>query len=93
MSDTQERHHPNYWSIWVWLLVLTVGEVLVAFISQIPKTVLVLILLGLAVWKALLVALYFMHLKFEGNRMRIFAVAPLPLTVVIVIAVLTEFRW
>lgn len=93
MSDTERHQHPNYWAVWVWLLLLTVGEVLVAFISHIPKTVLILILLGLAVWKAALVALYFMHLKFEGNRMRIFAIAPLPLTVVIVIAVLTEFRW
>jgi len=47
----------------------------------------------LAIWKALLVALYFMHLKFEGNRMRIFAIAPLPLTVIIIVAVLTEYVW
>jgi caa(3)-type oxidase subunit IV len=53
----------------------------------------VVLLIGLAVWKALLVALYFMHLRFEKNRMRIFALAPLPLTVIIVVAVLTEFVW
>jgi hypothetical protein len=35
----------------------------------------------------------FMHLWFEGIRIRIFAIAPLPLTVIIVIAVLTEFVW
>jgi len=85
--------HPNYWAIWAYLLVLTVGEVGVAFLSHWNKALLVVILLGLAVWKALLVAMYFMHLRFEGNRMRIFAVAPLPLTVIIVLAVLTEFRW
>jgi caa(3)-type oxidase subunit IV len=52
-----------------------------------------IILLVMAVWKALLVALFFMHLRWEGNRMRIFAVAPLPLTIIIVVAVLTEFVW
>jgi len=40
-----------------------------------------------------MVALYFMHLRFEQNRMRVFALAPLPLAVIIVIAVLTEFVW
>ena len=52
-----------------------------------------LLLVGMALWKALLVALYFMHLRFEKTRMRIFAIAPLPLTVIIVVAVLTEFVW
>lgn len=85
--------HPNYWAIWAYLLILTLAEVGVAFLSHWPKAILVVILLVLAVWKAVLVALYFMHLRFEGNRMRIFAVAPLPLTIVIVLAVLTEFRW
>ena len=47
----------------------------------------------MAVWKALLVALYFMHLRYEKNDLRIFAIAPLPLTVIVVVAVLTEFVW
>jgi hypothetical protein len=34
-----------------------------------------------------------MHLRFEKNRMRVFALAPLPLAVIIVIAVMTEFVW
>lgn len=92
MAETKTHSHPNYWAIWAYLLVLTVGEVGVAFLSW-PKTLLILILLALAIWKALLVALFFMHLRWEGNRMRIFAIAPLPLTVIIVLAVLTEFRW
>jgi caa(3)-type oxidase subunit IV len=50
-------------------------------------------LLGLAVWKALLVALYFMHLRFETYRVRILAIAPLPLAVIMVIAVITEYVW
>jgi len=74
------------------LLILTVLELSVTFLPW-SKEVQILILLGLAVWKALLVALFFMHLKWEGNRMRIFAIAPLPLTVIIVLAVLTEYVW
>ncbi len=67
-------------------------ELGVAFFSW-SKEVQILVLLGLAIWKALLVALFFMHLRFEGNRMRIFAIAPLPLAVIIVAAVLTEYVW
>jgi len=90
MSET--KAHPNYWAIWAYLLVLTLAEVGVAQLSW-NKTVLILVLVVMAVWKAGLVALYFMHLKWEGMRIRIFAIAPLPLTVIIVIAVVTEFRW
>jgi len=90
-EDTKHRSHPNYWAVWVWLLVLTLVELGVAFLGW-SKELLILILLGLAVWKALLVALFFMHLRWEGNRMRIFAIAPLPLTIIIVIAVIQEFR-
>ncbi len=89
---TEGHSHPNYWGVWLGLAVLTAIEVGVAFLPW-SKQVLILLLVGLAIWKALLVALYFMHLKYEKLRMRIFAIAPLPLTVIIVIAVLTELVW
>jgi cytochrome c oxidase subunit 4 len=92
MSEAAQHKRPNYMGIWVGLAALTLVELGVAFLPW-SKQVIILLLIGLAVWKALLVALYFMHLRFEGNRMRIFAIAPLPLTVIIVIAVLTEFVW
>jgi hypothetical protein len=34
-----------------------------------------------------------MHLRFEPNRLRILAIAPLPLFAVLVCAVITEFIW
>ena len=84
--------HPNYIGIFIMLAVLTGFELGVAFLPW-SKTVIVLLLILLAVWKALLVALYFMHLRFEPNRVRILAIAPLPLAVILVMAVITEFRW
>jgi cytochrome c oxidase subunit IV len=97
MQASQAAHderfaHPTYWLVWAVLAALTLVELGVAFLPW-SRGVVVLTLVALAVWKALLVALYFMHLRFEKNRMRIFALAPLPLTVIIVIAVLTEFVW
>lgn len=88
--DERARHaRPNYVGIWVGLAALTGVELFVAFLPW-AKTTLILLLVGLAVWKALLVALYYMHLRFERNRLRILAIAPLPLCVILVVSVLME---
>src|SRR5947199_8180259 len=84
--------HPNYILIWVFLAVLTALELTVAFIHW-PKTIIILILVGMAFYRAALVGLYYMHLRFEPNRLRILAIAPLPLFAVLVCAVITEFIW
>src|SRR5688500_19359168 len=50
--------------IWIWLVVLTLIEILLAYRPM--STVLMLtILLGLSIIKAALIVAYFMHLKFE----------------------------
>jgi cytochrome c oxidase subunit 4 len=78
---------PNYYLVWLYLLILTVAEVLVAFASGLPFQVLVFILLGLAVWKAALVAMYYMHLRFEPPRLVVLALAPIPLAILITLVV------
>ena len=88
--ETTAHKHPNYVLIWVYLAVLTAVEVGVAFISHFSKTTLLIILLVLAVWKALLVALYFMHLKFEKWNLRFIAIIPIPLALILIIFVLQE---
>ena len=91
-SETPARHaHPNYIGIWIALAVLTGVELGVAFLPF-SKTIIILLLLGLAFWKAALVALYYMHLRFEPNRLRVLAIAPLPLIVILVSAVIMEYR-
>ena len=88
-----EHKRPNYILIWLYLFVLTVVEVSAAFLSHIPKKWLILILLFFAVWKALLVALFFMHLKFERWRLRAIFMVPIPLAIILVLAVITEKIW
>ena len=90
-TDSAAAHPaPNYMLIWLVLAVLTAGEVAIAFVSHLPQVVLILILVGLALWKAVLVALYYMHLKFEPQKLKIIALAPLPLAVILVVVVLRE---
>ena len=89
-SSAPVKHsHPNYIGIFIGLAVLTALELTVAFLPWHKRT-LILLLIGLALWKALLVALYFMHLRFERGRLRILAIAPLPFCVIFVTAVLME---
>lgn len=86
-----EKRQPNYYFIWFLLFALTLIEVAVAFLSGLPRSVLILVLVGLAVWKAALVAMYYMHLKFERLRVVVLAAVPLPLAVILVLAVLLEY--
>jgi cytochrome c oxidase subunit 4 len=84
-----KHKRPHYVGIWVGLGALTALELTIAFLPW-NKTTLVLLLIALAVWKALLVALYYMHLRFEKGRLRLLALAPLPFCVIFVTAVLQE---
>ena len=51
-------------SIWVWLLILTLIEIFLAY-RPMPIHFMLIILLGLSIIKAALIMAYFMHLKFE----------------------------
>ena len=92
MEEVKHAAHPNYIAVFIALAVLTGFELFVAFLpwSQMTR---ILILIGLAVWKAVMVALYYMHLRFEPQRLRWLAAAPLPLAVILVFIVTREFRW
>ena len=52
-----------------------------------------ILLLILAIWKAMLVALFFMHLKFERWRLRLIFIVPLPLAAILVTTVIMEKVW
>ncbi|MEK6609793.1 MAG: cytochrome C oxidase subunit IV family protein [Gemmatimonadota bacterium] len=88
---TVEHEHPNYIAIWIYLAVLTAVELGVVAIKLLPRNWLIIALVFLAIWKALLVALYFMHLKFEPKKLVIMILAPLPLAVIMVMFILQEF--
>jgi cytochrome c oxidase subunit 4 len=76
MADTRAHPSPNYMAIFWWLAVLTVIEVAVIF-TPLPRLVIGILLVALAVSKASLVALYFMHLRFETTTLGLIALSPL----------------
>ena len=80
---------PSYMRIFVFLALLTAVELAVAF-SPLPKLSQVLFLIALAIAKATLVALYYMHLRFEGRLLRLIAVAPLLFAIILTIPPLLD---
>ena len=53
-----------FFSIWLWLVGLTLIEIILAY-KTMPIHIMLTILLGLSIIKAALIVAYFMHLKFE----------------------------
>lgn len=89
--EAVEHKAPNYVAVWAGLAILTMVELAVVYLG-LPRRVTVLALVFLALWKALLVALYFMHLKFEPRRLLLVVLAPLPLALILVVGVMHGFR-
>lgn len=89
MESGEGHKSPPYMIVWGVLAVLTVLEVLFAFTS-LPKVWIASGLIAMAIWKAMLVALYYMHLRFEPRRLWVLAASPLPLACILVIVVIQE---
>ena len=64
MTTPSQPSYGKYLMIWVWLIVLLAAG---TFSSQLPiaKSTIVLLILSVSLVKALLVTLFYMHLKFE----------------------------
>src|SRR5574337_1953318 len=83
------HRQPNYIGVFWWLLALTIIEVSVIFMP-LARVLIAILLVGLALSKASLVAMYFMHLKFERTTLGLIAVTPLLLCVLLVFALLPD---
>jgi cytochrome c oxidase subunit 4 len=84
-----EHKHPNYMAIFWLLAVLTVVELGVVFLPF-GKMVNGTLLCALAVGKAAVVAMYFMHLKFETRTLGLIALTPLAIATLLVFVILPD---
>jgi cytochrome c oxidase subunit 4 len=89
-SHTPHRA-PRYMAIFWWLLALTVLEVLASMKLPIGEGPKILLLVSMAIVKALLVALYFMHLKFERLSLGVTVSLTLVLALILVSANLMQW--
>ena len=88
MTDTTHSE-PNYMAVFWWLLILTIIEIAVIYLP-LTKLVIAILLIVLAVTKAALVALYFMHLKFERVTLGFVALSPFILCVFLILMLLPD---
>lgn len=82
MSTHEEHHSPSYLLILGILLFLTVVTVAVAYVDMGNFNIIVAMLVASV--KALLVAVFFMHLKFEDGITRFFAIVPILLLAIMI---------
>ena len=88
MAETGHKH-PNYMAIFWYLAILTIIELAVIYLPLAKFTIGVL-LCALALGKAALVAMYFMHLKFEAKTLGWIAVTPLAIATLLVFVLLPD---
>src|SRR3989442_2833718 len=86
---TAEHKHPNYMAIFWYLAILTVVEIAVIYMP-LSKFTIGALLCALALGKAALVAMYFMHLRFEARTLGLIAVTPLVIATLLVFVVLPD---
>ena len=93
----EHEHKPNrkeYWVIFGLLLLLTILEVGIAQPSLgISKTLMRLGLVGMALAKAALVALFYMHLKHETRVLRLTVFIPLATPALYAVVLISEAAW
>ena len=85
MADTHAE--PNYISIFWWLLALTILEIAVIYMPM-ARLIIIILLVGFALAKAALVAMYFMHLRFERLTLSMIAVTPLIICLFLILMLL-----
>ncbi|MBI3322012.1 MAG: cytochrome C oxidase subunit IV family protein [Candidatus Omnitrophica bacterium] len=87
--------HPTartYVAIYGWLIGLTILEVRVVLAGW-PQGAIVTLLISTALAKALLIALYFMHLKFDRPVVWLLPGIPVVLGIVFVLALFPDVVW
>lgn len=86
---TTAHPQPNYIAVFWWLLALTILEIAVIYVP-IAKLAIAVLLVAMAISKAALVALYFMHLKFETRTLGVIALTPFILCLFLILMLLPD---
>src|SRR3954470_24463023 len=89
-TEVMPHHEVPYVLVFFALVGLTIVTVAVALHRFEPELVNVLIALAIASIKGSLVALYFMHLKFEGKLIYTIFIVPLGLCILLIMALIPD---
>jgi caa(3)-type oxidase subunit IV len=95
-ASAAHGHKPNireYMVIFVVLAALTVLEVGVAKVPGVAKVLMSLALVGLALTKAAIVALFYMHLKHETKVLKFTVALPMAAPTIYALVLISEAAW
>ncbi len=84
------HHKVNYVAIFILLIVLTIVTVSATLFGLKSEVAKITLALTIASIKAAFVAIYFMHLKFEGKLIYACLVVPVVLTIILICALLPD---
>ena len=91
VSVPMPHHEIPYLKVFFALFVLTLITVGIGIYLRFPQEIInVLLALAVAAMKGSLVALFFMHLKFEGKLIYLIFIVPLVLCVILIMALLPD---
>lgn len=93
MRGSEPAHtHPNYVAIWYWLVGLALVSVLLSALP-IPHGLTLVIIFAVAFVKALLVALYYMHLRFEQLLIYSLVLVPLAFFLILLLVLVPDIAF
>ncbi len=87
------RPRREVWTVFASLVVLTAVELGVIRMPGVGRAPMIVALLGLAVSKAALIALFFMHLREETRALRVTVLGPLAAPAVYALALMADSAW
>lgn len=82
------EHGPSNFLIWLYLVILAMASVVVSYIF--PQTMATVVIFILAIAKAILVLLYFMHLRVEKIYIHSLFIIPLLLVIIMFFGLLPD---
>ncbi len=88
MAETKHPH-PNYVAVWAWLVLLLAISVAAVYLPFSHGLTIAFIFI-VATVKACMVAVYFMHLKFEESLVRYIAAVPLLLFLIMTLTLIPD---
>lgn len=84
-----DARRPNYLLVWVWLVGLLIVSIVSSFV--LPKSAALFLIFLVALIKAILVLLNYMHLKFEKPVLYALVIVPLVIVIVLIFALFPDF--
>lgn len=82
-------HRPNYFLVWIWLMLLAIVSITASLV--LPKSLALFLIFAVAIIKALLVVLNYMHLKYEKLLLYALVIVPLLIVVILMFALFPDF--